>query len=123
MKTHFSDLFWYIVIGLLVILCMALWLIYVPERYWIDEKWAAFALFSFFLFAFLTKMYWRLRMSAKFWALMLAVLTVHVLAYVPLLKYIQRASWYLIIMPIEAMLIALAIKLVLNVLPDLTTRL
>lgn len=87
-KAHFSDLFWYIVIGLFVVLCMALWLIYVPERYWISRKWAMFILFTFFLYALLIKMYWRLRKSLQFWGLMLAILAAHILAYVSLFRHL-----------------------------------
>ncbi len=123
MRTHLSDMFWYIVIGLVTVLAIWFSVLYVPERYSTDRSWVVFLLFSFFLFAYLVKMYWRLRRSVRFWVLMLMLTVGHVLMYAPLLKYVQRVSWYLVIMPIEGMLIVLIIKLVLNVMPDLTVRL
>jgi len=122
LKPHFSDMFWYVVIGLLVLLGIAAWVVYGPEHEWISKQWTWFLYFTVALFGLLVKMYWKVRKLGKFWAVLLLLLVVQVLGYALLLKYIPRAFLYLLFMPIEAMLIALIIKLVLNVMPDTKTR-
>ena len=47
---HRSDLFWYVLIGLLVLFAIGVFVVYVPESKRPDRKWAEFAFFSSFLF-------------------------------------------------------------------------
>ncbi len=46
---HRSDLFWYVLIGLLVLFAIGVFVVYVPESKRPDRKWAEFAFFSSFL--------------------------------------------------------------------------
>lgn len=118
LRRHFGDMFWYIAIGLLVVVAIAVLVIYLPERDWPGSQWAWFSLFTIMLFAFLSKFYWNIRKPKKFWAVLFAIFLAHLALYAPLLNYIQRAFWYLFIMPMEAMLIVLIIKYLLNIMPD-----
>jgi hypothetical protein len=111
-------MFWYVVISLMVLLGIAAWVVYGPEHEWITKQWAWFLYFTIALFVLLVKMYWKVRKPRKFWALLLLLFVLHVLAYAPFLKYIPRGFLYLLIIPLEAMLIFLIIKLVLNIMPD-----
>ena len=116
-------MFWYVVIAILVVLAIAMFAVYVPEHTLPNKQWGAFIFFTFFLFLFLTKFYWGVRKPHIFWAFFLGLLVAHVLIYAPILRYIQRAFWYLFIMPLETMLLVLVIKLVFDIMPTPKTRL
>ena len=77
------------------------------------------------LFVFLLRFYWRFRRQRKLWVAMLSTLIVHVSLYVSVLTYLDRwpAIWYVVTMPLEAMLIFLIFKKVLNIMPDINVRL
>jgi hypothetical protein len=120
---HLNDMVWYIIIGLLTVLVIAALAVYGSEHDMPSKQWAWFVWFTLLLFVFLGKFYWQVRKPKKFWGVLLGVLVAHVLAYAPLLQYIQRAVWYLVIMPIEGMVIILAFKLTLNIMPDPRVRL
>ena len=47
---HRSDLFWYVLIGLLVLFAIGVFVVYVPESKRPDRKWAEFAFFSSFFY-------------------------------------------------------------------------
>lgn len=111
-------MFWYIVIGLLAVVAIAILVIYVPERDWPNKRWASFSFFTILLFVFLSKSYWKVPKPRKFWGILFAIFIAHVVLYTPFLQYIQRPLWYIIIMSLEAMLIVLILKLSLNIMPD-----
>jgi hypothetical protein len=113
---------WYVAIAPLVLLAIAAWVVYGPEHEWITRRWAWFLYFTVALFGLLVKMYWRMRKVGKFWALLFSLFVIHFLGYAAVLNYISRAFVYLIIMPVEVMLIATIIKIVLNVMPDTKSR-
>jgi hypothetical protein len=117
---HRSDLFWYVLIGLLVLFAIGVFVVYVPERKRPDRKWAEFAFFSSFLFIFLAKFYWRMRRRLKLWLAMLGFLALHLSVYVPLLSRFEQwpSVAYLVLMPLEGMAIVIVLKSVLGVLPD-----
>jgi hypothetical protein len=119
------DLLWYVLTGLLVLSAIGIYVVYVPEGKGPDRKWTEFALYSFFLFVFLAKFYWRIHARLKLWLAMLAALVLHVCVYVPLLSRIEHwpSIAYPILMTIEAVLIIIAFKLTLGVLPDPNVRL
>jgi hypothetical protein len=119
-RKHHGDLFLYVLIGLLVLVAIGMYVVYVPENKEPDRKWTEFALYSSFLFIFLAKFYWRIRRHVKLWLVLLAALVLHVSAYVPLLARIK--NWPPItdpvLMTVEAVLIVIALRLILGVLPD-----
>jgi predicted lysophospholipase L1 biosynthesis ABC-type transport system permease subunit len=98
-KNHFGDMSWYIAIGLLAVVAIAVLVIYVPERDWPSSQWAWFSLFTIMLFAFLSKFYWNIRKPKKFWAVLFAIFAAHIVLFAPVLHYIQRAFWYLSVGP------------------------
>jgi hypothetical protein len=108
---------WYILIGLMVLAGIWLFVIFVPKSKWPLRKWTEFAFYSLFLFAYLCKAYWQHRTRARLWKWLVAVLAVHLCLYIPVLAHIgvMPAILYVVIMPIEAMLIALVFKLALNI--------
>jgi hypothetical protein len=126
-KSKSTKLSWYVLGGLLVaagyIVCVFVVVKFVPERFWPNKQWLAFTFFSVILFVFLTKMYWSVRKPRSFWWLLLLLMIVHTAVYVPLLRFITRAFMYVVIMPIEAIVIFLIVKLVVNVMPDTKVRL
>ena len=113
------DFFWYVVIGLLTLLAIGLYVVYVPENKRPARKWVEFASYSSFLFIFLAKFYWR-RRDLKLWLVMLGMLMLHLAVYVPLLSRIDQwpSISYLLLMPIEAMAITLVVKFAVGVLPN-----
>ena len=117
---HRSDLFWYVLTGLLVLFAIGIYVVYVPEGKGPDRKWTEFVFYSSMLFVMLAKIYWRIRRQLKLWLVMLAALVLHVSVYVPLLARIN--NWPPItdpvLMTVEAVLIIIALKLILGVLPD-----
>jgi len=121
LKRRFSDTFWYIVIGVLAVPAIVVAAI-IPEHWLPNKQWMAFIWFSLLLFVALAKFYWNVRKPRKFWLFFLGLLIVHILVYATVLPYIERAFWYLFIMPIEAMLIAVVIKLAFNIMPGPKTR-
>ena len=116
---------WYILIGLIVLAGIWLFVIFVPESKWPPRKWTEFAFYSLCLFVFLCKFYWRHRSRVRLWKWLLAALAVHLCIYIPVLAHIEAmpAILYVVIMPIEGMLIFLVFKLTLNLLPDPNARL
>lgn len=124
-NSHRSDFFWYVVIGLLVVFAIGAYVVYVPEGARPSRKWAEFALYTCFMFIFLAKFYWRIRRRLKLWLIMLAASVVHVSVFVPLLYRIE--NWasvaYLLLLPVEIMIIAIVVKLALGVMPDPNVRL
>jgi cell division protein FtsW (lipid II flippase) len=122
---HRSDFLWYVLTGLLVLFAIGIFVVYVPEGKRPDRKWTEFFLYSSFLFIFLAKFYWRIRRQFKMWLIMLAALVLHLSVYVPLLSRIEHwpSLAYLLLMPIEGMLIVLVLKLALGVLPNPNVRL
>ena len=120
-KRRFSDTFWYIVIGMLAVPAIIV-APTIPEHWLPNKQWTAFLWFSLLLFVALAKFYWNVRKPRKFWLFFLGLLIVHILVYATVLPYIEKAFWYLFIMPIEAMLIAVVIKLAFNIMPASKTR-
>jgi hypothetical protein len=119
------DLLWYVLTGLLVLFAIGIYVVYVPEGKGPSRKWTEFVFYSSLLFIFLAKFYWRIHRRLKLWLAMLAALVLHVSGYVPLLSRIERwpSIAYPVIMTIEAILIIIALKLILGVLPDPNVRL
>jgi len=115
-----SDLLWYVLIGLLTLVAILLFVVYVPESKRPSRKWAELAFYSSLLFIFLAKFYWRVRRHVKFWLVMFGILMLHLSVYVPLLSRIDHwpSIAYVLLMPIEAMAIVLVLKLTVGVLPD-----
>ena len=119
------DFFSYVVIGLLTLLAIGLYVVYVHESKRPERKWTEFAFYSSFLFIFLAKFYWRRRGHLKLWLVMLGMLMLHLAIYVPLLSRIDQwpSISYLLLMPIEAMAITLVVKFAVGVLPDPSVQL
>jgi hypothetical protein len=115
-----SDFFWYVLIGLLTLVAIGVFVVYVPENRRPSRKWAEFAFYSSLLFIFFAKFYWRVRRHLKFWLVMVAALMLHLLVYVPLLSRIDHwpSIAYLLLMPIEGMAITLVLRVIVGVLPD-----
>jgi hypothetical protein len=115
-----SDFFWYVLIGLLTVIAIGLFVIYVPESRAPKRKWTEFVFYSSFLFIFLAKFYWGVRRHLKLWLVMLGALLLHSSVYVPLLSRIDHwpSIAYLLLMPIEGMVIVLVVKFTVGVLPD-----
>ncbi|MGB9333772.1 MAG: hypothetical protein WCB14_02085 [Candidatus Acidiferrales bacterium] len=126
-KSKSTTLSWYVLVGLLVaatfIVCVFVVVKFVPERFWPTKQWLTFTFFSVVLFVLLAKMYWTVRKPRSFWWLLLLLMISHIAVYMPLLRFITRAFMYVVIMPFEAMLIVLVVKLVANVMPDTKARL
>jgi hypothetical protein len=122
---HRFDFLLYVAISLLVLFAIGIFVVYVPESRRPDRKWAEFAFYSSLLFIVLAKLYWRIRKRLKLWLIMLGTLMLHLSVYVPLLSRIDHwpSIAYLLLMPIEAMLIVIVVKLKLGVLPDPNVRL
>ncbi len=99
---HRSDLFWYVLIGLLVLFALGVFVVYVPESKRPDRKWAEFAFFSSFLFICLAKFYWRIRRRLKLSLAMLGVMDLHLSVYVPVLSKFEQwpSAAYLVLMPL-----------------------
>jgi hypothetical protein len=122
---RYRDMFWYIVIGLLVILAIVVLVVWVPDRRLPNHKWTQFAFYSSLLFVFLSKIYWRYRYRLKLWLLIFAAIAVHLSAYLPLLWRIDYSPslWYVVVMPLEAMLVMIVLWLLLRIPPDVNVRL
>jgi protein-S-isoprenylcysteine O-methyltransferase Ste14 len=120
-KSRISDLFWYVVIGLgvvvLIIVGTFVFVKFVPERYWPTKRWWAFTFFTILLFAFLIKAYWEAHKPRTFWWLLMLLFTAHVIVTAPLVPYIRHAYIYPIVMPFEFMMMAAVIKRLVNVMP------
>jgi len=116
---------WYVLTGLLVLAGIWLFVIYVPRSNFPPRKWTEFVFYSSFLFYVLCRFYWRYRSRAGLWKWMVAVLAIHLCIYIPVLAHIEvmPAIIYVAIMPVEVILIALAFKLALNLLPNPNARL
>jgi hypothetical protein len=87
---HRSDLFWYVLTGLLALFAIGIYVVYVPEGKGPDRKWTEFVFYSSMLFVMLAKIYWRIRRQLKLWLVMLEALVLHVSVYVPLLARIKN---------------------------------
>lgn len=119
LRRETKDLLLYVSVGFMAVVAIFGVAIYVPERYVPSKPLGTFIWFTFFLFLFLIKAYWKLRRSSKFWLFLIGVMVVHVIAYLPLLTYIQPAALYLLLMPLEVMLIVLIGKLVFDFMPNM----
>jgi len=127
MKSRARDLVWYVAVGF-GIACGYIIGVYIvvkviPEQHWPSKQWLAFAFFSLVLFAVLARTYWSVRKPKSFWLLFSMLAVAHVAVYASVLKHIEHAFFYALIMPLEAMVIILLIKLTLNVMPSPKTRL
>jgi hypothetical protein len=122
---HSWDVFWYVVIGLFVVLGIAAFVVWVPNGKFPSRKWAEFSFYSFMLFAFLSKIYWRYRSHLRLWLLLLGSLAAHVSVYLPILQRLRYSPtlWYAAMMPLEGMLIMLVLWLLLHIPPDANVRL
>ncbi len=120
-KSRFSDQFWYLAIGLAVVVVYVGGVFtiakFLPERYWPTKRWLAFAFFTFFFFVMLVKMYWRAHKPRRFWRLIMFLFAGHLIVTAPLVAYIQHAYIYPMFMPFEMMLMVFVIKRVVNVMP------
>lgn len=119
-KRRLPDMFWYVIVGLLVVVGIAVVVVWVPEGKLPNHKWTQFVFYSALLFVFLSRIYWRHRGRLKLWLLMLAALAVHLSAYLPILWRIDYspALWYVVVMPLEATLIMVALWLLLRIPPN-----
>jgi predicted tellurium resistance membrane protein TerC len=94
-KSRISDLFWYVVIGLAIVVFIIggtlVFVKFVPERYWPTKRWWAFIFFTIVLFAFLIKSYWEAHKPRNFWSLLMLLFTAHLAVTAPLVPYIQHA--------------------------------
>jgi hypothetical protein len=120
-RSHTKDLILYIAIGVCIAMGVMFWPYLIPERYWphLTTTWFAFIFFTAALGIFLVKLYWSKRKILKLWLLLGLLMAIHTTAYVILLSHLHQwpALWYLLTMPIEAMLFALVVKICLNILP------
>ncbi len=119
-KRHVPDMVWYILIGLMVLVGVWMVVVYVPENKIPPRKWTEFSFYSLMLFAFVWKFYWRYRRRVKLWRWLVAVFVIHLCVYIPILVQVDvmPAILYVVIMPMEAMLIFLVFKLAVKVMPD-----
>jgi peptidoglycan/LPS O-acetylase OafA/YrhL len=119
-KRHVPDMVWYILIGLMVLVGVWMVVVYVPENKIPPRKWTEFSFYSLMLFAFVCKFYWRYRRRAKLWRWLVAVFVIHLCVYIPILVQVDvmPAILYVLIMPMEAMLIFIVFKLAVKVMPD-----
>jgi hypothetical protein len=83
----------------------------------------SFTFFTALLAIFLARMYWPARKMLKVWLLLSLLFAVHIVAFVTLLHYIREwpAFWYVLIMPVEVMIIAGIIYGCLKVLSSKST--
>ena len=119
-ERHRWDFFWYVVIGLLVLLGIAGFVIWVPPSKVPKRKWTEFSFYSIMLFALLAKIYWRYRSRLKMWLLLLASLALHLSVYLPALRQVDYSPtlWYVATMPVEAVLVMLFMWWLLHLGPD-----
>lgn len=111
---------WYILTGLIVLAGCWGFVIYVPRSKYPPRKWTEFAFYSSFLFYLLCRAYWRYRTRPRLWVSLVVVLVVHVSIYIPVLAHTEAmpAILYVLIMPVEAVLIFVLFKVVFDWLPD-----
>ena len=119
-RSGFSDMFWYIVIGLLVLLVIVVVAIWVPDNTMPSRKWGDFVFFTLLLFVFLLKIYWKYRGRSKFWLALGACLLAHLGVYLPILWRIDSlpSLWYVLVSPFEAMAIAFLLWKLLRIPPN-----
>lgn len=126
MKPSTRDLILYTAIAVGIVTVGTLWAFLMPEVYWphLTTTWFAFIFFTAGFGIFLVKLYWSKRKILKLWLLLGLLMAIHTAAYFIFLSYVHQwpAVWYLLTMPIEAMVFALIVKICLNVLPTIRGR-
>lgn len=124
-KRHVPDMVWYSLIGLTVLVGIGILVVYVPESKIPPRIWTEFTFYSLMLFAFVCKFYWRYRRRAKLWRWLVTIFVIHLCVYIPILVRVEvmPAILYVVILPMEAMLIFVVLKLALKVMPDPKARL
>jgi hypothetical protein len=116
---------WYIAIGLMVLIGIATFVVWVPANKMPGRKWPEFAFCTLFLFACLSKLYWRYHKRLRLWLMLLVCLEAHLAISVPILLRIERPPtlYYQAIMPIEGVLIMLVLWRSVRVSPDANVQL
>lgn len=119
-KHRLRDAALYVVIALCLVGFVGTLALWLPEKDVPSRAWFVFVVATAFLFFFIGKMYWHKRRSPRVWLLLAAVLVVHVVGYSVLLSYLPNFpdALFLVLVPLEVMLIALIVKLCLKVMPQ-----
>jgi hypothetical protein len=89
-KRRFSDMFIYIVVGLLVVLLCVLLSSYAPNLK-LPDKWLNLGLLTAAVFGYLLKAYWRSLKLARFWIVYSALLGTHLIFRILVLRSV--AYW------------------------------
>jgi hypothetical protein len=90
-----------------------------PENFLPSRTWFIFFVATVFLCVFVIKMYWDHRKSVKIWKLLALIFLVHIFGYSVLLRRVPEFpdALFLLTVPLEVMLIALIVKLCLDIMP------
>jgi hypothetical protein len=116
----FSDTFWYVTGGLLVLLGILLWLTYVPDKYTIPNKWGIFGIITIIMSVYVIRAFRHTRKSGGFWALLLGLFALHIFVFAMILRLVQQwpAILYVVIVPVELKLIELILGKVFHAEPE-----
>jgi hypothetical protein len=118
-KQSFSDEFWYVTAGLLVVLIGIVWATYVPYKYGIASKWMFFGLMTVLMFVYVIRSFRHAHKSTGFWACLFGLFCLHIFVFGIALKITEGPKiFYILIMPLETMLFALILSQVFRVEPE-----
>jgi hypothetical protein len=119
-KNYGRDLAWYIALGFVVLGGIAGYVIWVAPAKSLSRKWSELGFYSLMLFVFISKFYWHYRHRLSLWISLAACLMIHLTIYIPILARIDQplAIWYVLTMPLEAVLIMLILWWLWQMRPD-----
>jgi hypothetical protein len=118
-KHGFSDAFWYVTSGLLVLFAGIAWLTYVPDNYGIPSKWMLFGLMTVLMFVYVIRAFRHAHKSVGFWACLFGLFGLHILVFRVALRITEGPGrLYILIMPLETMLFDLILSQFFHVEPE-----
>jgi len=115
----FSDAFWYVTAGLLVLLAGITWVTYVPDKYGIPSKWMLFGLMTVLMLVYVIRAFRHAHKSVGFWVCLFALFCLHIFVFRIVLKTTEGLGrLYILIMPLETMLFELILRQVFHIEPE-----